>query len=85
MNDTSGAQNTGAGTYNDIRFNGRAVDQNAVRTRFMNMGGLDLTWLAMNPMPLLEMIAPGNANHGALTGTVAFAWTLPCVDPCARC
>jgi spermidine synthase len=49
------------------------VDQNAVRTRFMNIGGLDLTWLAMNSMPLLEMITPTHANHGALTGTVAFA------------
>jgi spermidine synthase/MFS family permease len=49
------------------------VDQNAVRTRFMNTGGLDLTWLGMNSMPLLEMIAPGNANHGALTRTVALA------------
>jgi hypothetical protein len=26
-----GAQNTGSGTFNDIRFNGRAVEQNAVR------------------------------------------------------
>jgi len=26
-----GAQNTGAGTYGDIRFNGRAVEQNAIR------------------------------------------------------
>jgi hypothetical protein len=26
-----GAQNTGAGTFGDIRFNGRAVEQNAVR------------------------------------------------------
>src|SRR5262249_31532364 len=26
-----GAQNTGAGTFNDVRFNGRAVDQNAIR------------------------------------------------------
>src|SRR4029078_3396557 len=26
-----GAQNTGAGNYGDIRFNGRAVEQNAIR------------------------------------------------------
>jgi len=49
------------------------VDQNAVRTRFMNVGGLELTFLALNPLPLLEMVTPPHTNHGPLTGTVALA------------
>jgi spermidine synthase len=49
------------------------VDQNAVRTRFMNSSGLELTWLGMSTVPLLEMLAPPNTNRGPLTRTIAFA------------
>ncbi len=35
-----GAQNTGNGQFNDIRFNGRATDQNAVRFDGIEAGGI---------------------------------------------
>ena len=35
-----GAQNTGSGTFNDIRFSGRAVEQNAVRYDGIEGGGV---------------------------------------------
>jgi predicted membrane-bound spermidine synthase len=58
------------------------VDQNAVRTRFMTVNGLDFTFLTMNWMPLLEMITPAHVNHGSLTSTVSLQ--RPQADAAAR-
>jgi spermidine synthase len=58
------------------------VDQNAVRTRFLGVNGLELTALAVNWLPMLEMLSPGPVERGPLSTSVSLQ--RPKADSAAR-